>query len=81
MLNELKHWLDVEVYGSVLGICQGYVTRWLKVVAMGDVWKFESHPFKRSWWSVVLEDVGLRNWVQKLLGIISLGFLEKMLFM
>jgi hypothetical protein len=28
----------------------------------------------------LLEDVGLRNWVQKLLGIISLGFPEKRLF-
>jgi len=37
MLNELKHWLDVEMYGNVLGICQGYVTRWLRVVAMGDM--------------------------------------------
>jgi hypothetical protein len=25
------------MYGSVLRICQGYVTRWLKVVAMGDL--------------------------------------------
>jgi len=35
---------------------------------MGDVWEFEFHPFKSSWWSVVLKDVGLRNWVQKAFG-------------
>jgi hypothetical protein len=52
--NELGHWLNVGMFGDVLVICQGSITKLLRVVTMGDVWKLVFHHFIMLWLRVVL---------------------------